>query len=66
MQISTTKSTGESHLENFRGCLGEKTCTSTSFIPGYDFLILYRIYIMTGSFHISLFEGTLHVDKIHV
>ena len=21
---------------------------------------------MTGSFHISLFEGTLHVDKIHV
>ena len=27
-----------------------------------DFLISYR----TGSFHISLFEGTLHVDKIHV
>ena len=24
----------------------------------------YRVYIMTGSFHISLFEGTLHVDKI--
>ena len=21
---------------------------------------------MTGSFHISLFEGALHVDKIHV
>ena len=31
-----------------------------------DFLILYRVYMMTGSFHISLFEGTLHVDKIHV
>ena len=31
-----------------------------------DFLISYRIYMMTGSFHISLFEGTLHVDKIHV
>ena len=31
-----------------------------------DFLISCRIYIMTGSFHISLFEGTLHVDKIHV
>ena len=31
-----------------------------------DFFILYRVYIMTGSFHISLFEGTLHVDKIHV
>ena len=22
--------------------------------------------LMTGSFHISLFEGTLHVDKINV
>ena len=31
-----------------------------------DFLILYGIYIMCGSFHISLFEGTLHVDKIHL
>ena len=31
-----------------------------------DFLISYRVYIMTGSFHISLFEGTLHVDKVHV
>ena len=31
-----------------------------------DFFISYRVYIMTGSFHISLFEGTLHVDKLHV
>ena len=31
-----------------------------------DFLILYLVYVMTGSFHILLFEGTLHVDKIHV
>ena len=31
-----------------------------------DFLISYRIYMMTGSFHISLYEGTLHVDKIHM
>ena len=31
-----------------------------------DFLISYRVYIMTGSFPILLFEGTLHVDKIHV
>ena len=31
-----------------------------------DFFMSYRVYIMTGSFHISLFEGTLHVDKIHV
>ena len=31
-----------------------------------DFLILYRVYMMTGSFHILLFNGTFHVDKIHV
>ena len=31
-----------------------------------DVFISYRVYIMTGSFHISLFEGTLHVDKIQV
>ena len=31
-----------------------------------DFFISYRVYIMTGSFHISLFEDALHVDKIHV
>ena len=31
-----------------------------------DFLISYWVYIMTESFHISLFEGTLHVDKIQV
>ena len=30
-----------------------------------DFLILYRVYMMTGSFHISLFKGRFHVDKIH-
>ena len=28
--------------------------------------ISYRVYMQTGSFHISLFEGTLQVDKIHV
>ena len=31
-----------------------------------DFFISYRVDMMTGSVHISLFEGTLHVDKIHV
>ena len=31
-----------------------------------DFLILYPVYMMTGLFHISLFEGTLHVNKIYV
>ena len=30
-----------------------------------DFFISYRVYIMPESFHISLFEGTLHGDKIH-
>ena len=49
-----------------RGCLHEETCTDTSFIPGWLFYFVYRVYIMTGSFHISLFEGTLRVDKIHV
>ena len=32
----------------------------------HDFLISYRVYMMTGLFQISLFEGTLHVDKMHV
>ena len=32
----------------------------------HDFLISYRVYMMTGSFHILLFEGTLHVDKMHL
>ena len=32
----------------------------------HDFLISYRVYMMTGLFHISLFEGTLQVDKMHV
>ena len=31
-----------------------------------DFLISYHVYMMNKSFHISSFEGTLHVDKIHV
>ena len=28
-----------------------------------DFLISYRVYMMTESFHISLFEGTLHCPR---
>ena len=31
-----------------------------------DLLISYRVYMMPGSFHILLFNGTFHVDKIHV
>ena len=33
---------------------------------GDDFLISYRVYMMTGSFPTSLSEDTLHVDKIQV
>ena len=32
----------------------------------HDFLILYRVYMMNGSFHILLFKGTPHVEKMHV
>ena len=31
-----------------------------------DFLILYPTYMVTGSFYISLFEGTLHVNNIYM
>ena len=31
-----------------------------------DFFISYRVYTMIGLYHISLFEGTLHVGRIHV
>ena len=31
-----------------------------------DFLILYRIYVMMNHFLSCLFEGSLHVDKIHM
>ena len=31
-----------------------------------DFLISFHVYMMTGSFRITLCEGTLHVNKIHV
>ena len=31
-----------------------------------DCLISYRVYMMIGHFISRLFEGTLHVDKIHV
>ena len=53
----------KAHAVNLRECLHEKTHTGASCIPGRLF---HRVYMMTGSFHISLFEGKLHVDKIHV
>ena len=36
------------------------------FQTGMTFLISHRVYMMTGSFHILLFNDTFHVDKIHV
>ena len=44
--------------KDIRGCLHEKTRTGASFMRGWLFFV-----VMTRSFHISLFEGTLHVDK---
>ena len=54
-----------SNRGELRGCLHEKPRTGATLIRD-DFLISYRVYVMTESFHISLFEGTLHVDKMHV
>ena len=31
-----------------------------------NFLILYPVYMMTRSFHILLFEGMFHVNKIYM
>ena len=31
-----------------------------------DFLISFRVYMMMAHFMFQLFEGTLHVDKIHI
>ena len=57
--------TGTYPIQGVRGRLHEKLAPArVSYWD--DFLISYRIYMMTGSFHISLFEGTFHVDKIHV
>ena len=39
-----------------RGCLHDKTRTDASFIPGWLFDFVSRLQ----------FEGTIHVDKIHV
>ena len=36
------------------------------FHTGMTFLISCRFYMMMGNFISQLFEGTLHVDKIHV
>ena len=50
----------------FRGCLHEKTHTGARVSYRDDLLISYRAYMMLGHFISRLFEGTLHVDKIHV
>ena len=50
---------------NLRGCFMRKLAPARVSYRD-DFLIWYRVYMMTWSFHISLFESTLHVDKIYV
>ena len=50
-----------------RGCLHEKTRTGASFIPTWLFDFVSRLHDDWVISHmISLFEGTLHVDKMHV
>ena len=49
----------------FGGCLHEKTHTCARVSYRDDLLISYRVYMM-GHFISRLFEGKLHVDKIHV
>ena len=57
---------------NYRNFIGSKRGVYMwKLAPGQvsyrdDFLISFYVYMMTGSFHISLCEGTLHVNKIHV
>ena len=46
-----------------KGWLHEKTRTGASFIPGWLFDFETRLH--DDWVHISLFENTLHVDKIH-
>ena len=50
----------------FLGGVYMRKLTPTRVSYRHDFLISYHVYMMTGLFHISLFEGTLHVDKMHV
>ena len=50
-----------------RGCLHEKTRTGVSFIPTWLFYFVSRLHDDWVISHmISLFEGTVHVDKMHV
>ena len=50
-----------------RGCLHEKIRTGASFIRTLIFDFVSRLHDDWVISHvISLFEGTLHVDKMHV
>ena len=48
-----------------KGVFTRENSHRREFHTGMAFLISNRVYIMTGSFYISLFEGRLHVDKKH-
>ena len=62
--LQVPKDGPDSHYVYVGGCSLEKIPTGASFIPD-DFLILYPVYMMTGSFNISLFECTLHINKLN-
>ena len=60
------KTCAASLLNAFKGGVYMRKLAPARVSYRLDFLISYRVYMMTGLFHISLFEGTLHVDKMHV
>ena len=56
-------------LNHRKGCKGVFTSENShrrKFHTRMTFLISYRVYMMPRSFHILLFNGMFHVDKIHV
>ena len=53
-------------LQSFLSAKGMRNLAPARVSYRDNFLISYRVYTMTGSFHISLFEDTIHVDKIYV
>ena len=64
MQINRVKQT--KYLGVYLGGVYMRKLAPVRVSYRHDFLISYRVYMMTGLFHISLFDGTLHVDKMHV
>ena len=49
-----------------RGVFTWENSHRCEFHTGMNFWFLFCVYMMTGSFHILLFEGTFRVDNIHL